>query len=90
MRFLIHGNAPTADTGYGIQIAHLARALQADGHEVACSSTYGEQGGTRMWDDGIRIYGSRFDTNGNDVVHMHADHWFGDQPAGSSRDRRLR
>src|SRR4029077_20720527 len=79
VRFLIHGNSPTADTGYGIQIGQLARQLKADGHEVACSSTYGEQGGTRTWND-IRVYGSRFDSNGNDILHMHADHWFGDEP----------
>jgi len=79
MRFLIHGNAPWAPTGYGVQIGHLAKMLRADGHEVACSSTYGLQGGAQNW-DGITVYGSQFDYQGNDILHMHAGHFFRREP----------
>lgn len=79
MKFLIHGNAPTVKTGYGIQIAQLVESLQADGHEPACSSTYGIQGGVENW-NGIRVYGCGYDTNSNDRVHMHARHWFRNEP----------
>ena len=78
-KFLLHGNAPTVKTGYGIQIAQLAQALKADGHDVACSSTYGIQGGVENW-NGIRVYGCGYDTNSNDRVHMHAHHWFRGDP----------
>lgn len=79
MKVLLHGNAPTVKTGYGIQIAQLAKCLQADGHEVACSATYGIQGGIENY-DGIRVYGCGYDTNSNDRLHMHADHWFDGEP----------
>jgi len=78
-RFLVHGNAPTVKTGYGIQIAHLVEQLKADGHEPACSSTYGIQGGVETW-NGIRVYGCGYDVNSNDRIHMHARHWFRDEP----------
>lgn len=79
MKFLIHGNAPTVKTGYGIQIAQLAEQLRADGHEPACSSTYGIQGGVETWRD-IRVYGCGYDVNSNDRLHMHANHWFMGEP----------
>lgn len=79
MKFLIHGNAPWAPTGYGVQIGHLAKMLRADGHEVACSSTYGLQGGAQNW-DGITVYGSQFDYQGNDILHSHAGHYFRREP----------
>ncbi len=79
MKFLIHGNAPTVKTGYGIQIAQLVEQLVKDGHQPACSSTYGIQGGVETW-NGIRVYGCGYDVNSNDRVHMHARHWFGDEP----------
>ncbi len=34
MKFLIHSNAPTVPSGYGVQTALLADRLAADGHEV--------------------------------------------------------
>jgi glycosyltransferase involved in cell wall biosynthesis len=84
MKFLIHGNAPTVATGYGIQIAQLVDQLQQDGHEPACSSTYGIQGGVTSWPapsgGSVRVYGCGYDTNSNDRVHMHAGHWFGGEP----------
>lgn len=84
MKFLIHGNAPTVATGYGIQIAHLVDQLLQDGHEPACSSTYGIQGGVTSWPapsgGNIRVYGCGYDSNSNDRIHMHAGHWFGHDP----------
>lgn len=79
MKFLIHGNAPFVKTGYGVQCAHIARALQADGHEVAVSSTYGANGSIQNW-DGIRIYPPGLEMNSNDRLPLWAAHWFGKEP----------
>lgn len=75
MRFLIHGNAPTVKTGYGVQGAYLAEHLRDAGHEVAFSNTYGVQGSIQSW-HGIRIYPQGIDYQGNDVLHLHAGHFF--------------
>ncbi len=84
MKFLIHGNAPTVKTGYGVQIANLVTAMNDDGQQPACSSTYGIQGGVTTWRDtagrATRVYGCGYDVNSNDRMHMHARHWFGDDP----------
>lgn len=83
-KFLVHGNSPTAKTGYGVQIRQLVRQLALDGHEPACSSTYGIDGGVEnvtIEDVGqIRVYGRGYDTNSNDRLHMHAAHWFAGDP----------
>jgi len=79
VKFLIHGNAPTAKTGYGVQIALLLECLREDGHDPAVSSTHGFEGGVTNW-EGFRIYGRGYDTYGNDRLHMHAAHWFGKEP----------
>ena len=79
MKFLVHGNAPFAKTGYGVQIDLLTRALKADGHEPAVSCTYGLDGGTLDW-HGIRLYGRGYETYSNDRMHQHAGHWFGNDP----------
>jgi glycosyltransferase involved in cell wall biosynthesis len=81
MRFLIHGNAPHVKTGYGVQVAQLVERLQADGHDVAVSCSYGQQGGTATW-RGVQLYPCGYEINGNDVIHHHAHHWFGGDPAG--------
>jgi len=78
-KFLLYGNAPNQKTGYGIQLAYLGEMLRQDGHEVAYVSTYGLQGGVSEW-NGFRVYGSGFDSNCNDVIHMHASHWFRNDP----------
>ena len=49
MKFLIHSNAPTVATGYGVQTRLLADRLAADGHEVAVSCTFGHQAGISTW-----------------------------------------
>jgi glycosyltransferase involved in cell wall biosynthesis len=79
MKFLLHGNAPTAKTGYGIQLAHLGRMLRDDGHEVAYSSTFGVQSSVTNW-NGFRVYGCGFDYQSNDLIHQHAAHWFRNEP----------
>jgi glycosyltransferase involved in cell wall biosynthesis len=79
VKFLLHGNAPTVKTGYGVQIGQLAKSLQAAGHDVAVSSTYGVQGSIQSW-NGIRIYPCGYDVNSNDLIHGHADHFFDDTP----------
>lgn len=86
MKFLVHSNAPHVRTGYGVQAAHLLTRLARDGHEVAASSTYGQQGGMGKWitPDGtpVALYPNGYDQNGNDVVHFHAHHFFGGNPLG--------
>ncbi len=81
MRVLIHGNSPHVMSGYGIQIAQLAERLKTVGHDVAISSTYGQQGGVATWRD-IPVYPMGFDPNGNDVLHLHATHHFGGDELG--------
>jgi glycosyltransferase involved in cell wall biosynthesis len=78
VKFLLHGNSPTVKTGYGVQIGQLAEQLQAAGHEVAISATYGMQGSVGTW-KGIRVYPCGYEVNSNDLIHSHADHWFDDQ-----------
>jgi glycosyltransferase involved in cell wall biosynthesis len=81
VKFLIHSNGPTISTGYGVQTALLADRLAGAGHEVAVSCTYGHQGPISTWTSPsghkIRLYPMGYETNGNDVIHMHADHFFG-------------
>lgn len=80
MKLLIHANAPMIATGYGVQAAYLADRLAEAGHEVAVSCTYGHQGNIGSWTSPrghkIRLYPTGYETNGNDVLHNHADHWF--------------
>lgn len=82
MKFLIHSNAPSTNTGYGVQCALLARRLQTAGHDVAVSCTFGVQATGRLW-EGIPLYPSGWDPQGNDIIHNHALHFFdGDPNAG--------
>jgi glycosyltransferase involved in cell wall biosynthesis len=87
VKFLIHSNAPTIPTGYGVQTRYLADRLAAAGHEVAISCTYGHQGPIGTWTSpsghSIRLYPSGYITNSPDVICAHAEHWFeGDPKAG--------
>lgn len=80
MKVLIHANAPHVHTGYGVQCGLLADALKADGHDVAISCTWGQQGGVGSW-HGMKLYPSRYQQNGNDIIHNHAMHHFGGDPS---------
>src|ERR1051325_2751673 len=88
MKLLRHGNAPHVKTGYGVQIANLAERLVRAGHEVAISSTYGQQGGPGTWiipstKQPVFIYPCGYEVNSNDIIHGHAQHFFeGDPQAG--------
>ena len=87
MKFLIHSNAPTQPTGYGVQTRHLADLLAAAGHDVAVSCTYGHQGQIGTWKSpsghDVRLYPSGYITSSGDVLYAHAQHWFeGDRDAG--------
>ena len=86
MKFLIYGNSPTTGTGYGIQIAHLARQLKRAGHDVAVACTYGHQVGVNRWATewgDVRLYPSGFLANSEDLLLGHAEHFFeGDPQAG--------
>lgn len=80
MKFLIHANAPWVSTGYGVQCKYLAERLKAAGHDVAISSTYGQQGQMTTW-RGIPVYPCGYEVNGNDIIHDHAMHWFEGDPS---------
>lgn len=87
MKFLILSNGPMANTGYGVQCRHLCDRLAGDGHEVAVACNFGHQVGVKEWTSPsghpIRLYPSRFDSTGADIVHGHANHWFdGDKRGG--------
>ena len=85
MKFLIHSNAPTIPTGYGVQTRHLATLLAAAGHDVAVSCTYGHQGPISTWvsplGHKVRLYPAGFVTNSPDTICAHADHFFDGDPA---------
>lgn len=81
MKFLLHGNSPHVGSGYGVQLALLSERLKASGHDVAFSSTYGQQGGAGSW-HGMTVYPTGFDPNGNDCLHLHAAHHFGGDELG--------
>lgn len=82
MKFLVHSNGPTVSTGYGVQCANLIRRLRDDGHKVAVSVTYGQQGSVGSW-EGIRLYPVGYEVNSNDVLHLHAAHFFGEGEEGN-------
>lgn len=83
-RVLIHSNAPTAPTGYGVQTRYLATMLAADGYDVAVSCTWGHQGRIGVWTtpngDEVRLYPQGWENNSPDVLVGHAEHWFGGDP----------
>jgi glycosyltransferase involved in cell wall biosynthesis len=87
MKFLLHGNAPHVRTGYGVQIANLAERLVRAGHDVAISSTYGQQGGAGIWiipstQQPVVVYPCGYEVNSNDIIHGHAQHFFDGDPKG--------
>lgn len=81
MRFLLHSNAPTVPTGYGIQTAHLATRLRDAGHDVAISVYYGHQTGLGEF-EGMPMLPCSGEAYGNDVLHEHALRWFDGDPLG--------
>lgn len=81
MKFLIHSNAPTIATGYGVQTALLSQRLLAAGHDVAVSCTYGHYGTPVKW-RGVTLYPAGYEVNSNDVICDHALHFFDGDPKG--------
>ena len=85
MKFLLHGNAPTITTGYGVQARYLADLLAEAGHEVAISCTYGHTGPVTTWRSPsgheIRLYPAGYEVNSPDVLVGHAEHWFDGDPS---------
>jgi len=73
---LIHSNGPHVPTGYGVQTALLAERMKADGHNVAVSCTYGQQGAIGTW-RGITLYPTGMTVNSADRIHHNAYHHFG-------------
>lgn len=81
MRILLHSNAPTVPTGYGIQTGLLATRLRDAGHDVAISTYYGHQTGLGSW-EGMPLLPCSGESYGNDVLHEHALRWFDGDPLG--------
>jgi glycosyltransferase involved in cell wall biosynthesis len=83
VKILIHSNAPTSKTGYGVQVALLADRLVDDGHDVAISATYGQPAGNGVghWTTRsgrrIKVYPSWMLVSGEDVLYAHAKNHFG-------------
>lgn len=50
MKILLCSNAPWVKTGYGTQMASLARRLRDDGHKVVYYCMYGLEGGVQEWE----------------------------------------
>ena len=73
MRVLWHSNAPWAPTGYGNQTSLVVPRLVADGHDLACSTNYGLQGGSTKW-RGVKVYPMMIDQYGQDALVHHALH----------------
>lgn len=80
MKFLIGPtNGPTIATGYGVQCKQLIERLKRDGHDVAVAANYGQQGIVAKYPTpygDVRIYPGGYEVNANDVIHVHAMHWF--------------
>jgi glycosyltransferase involved in cell wall biosynthesis len=81
VKILWHSNAPWVASGYGKQTRLFAARLQKLGHEVAISAFSGLQG-ARIDFEGMTVYPRGIDSHGNDVLAVHAEHFFG----GSARD----
>jgi glycosyltransferase involved in cell wall biosynthesis len=76
LRILLVSNAPWSGTGYGTQIAQLAKQLRKQ-HEVAIFANYGLSGAKTQW-DGITVYPGAISPSGDDLLHPHADDWKAD------------
>ncbi len=68
--WLLHSNAPWANTGYGTQIGELARQIASSGRTVTMSSNYGLQGMISQW-EGLEVLPCGFDQFSRDVIPVH-------------------
>lgn len=86
MKILVMSNGPMAGTGYGVQCALLIDRLCRDGHDVAVACSFGNQVGVKEWTTSsgfkIRLYPSRNDPTGADIVAGHAQHFFDGEKRG--------
>lgn len=74
---LIHSNAPTSATGYGMQAAMLGRRLKAAGFDVAFSCFYGIEGHVGEW-EGMPMFPTDVTRFGKVMLPYYAAHWAGD------------
>lgn len=77
MRILIWTNAAFANTGYGIQARHMARAFNQLGHPTAIATNFGLMGNSLDW-KGIRHYPRWRAALGEDAIEVHAKDWKAD------------
>jgi glycosyltransferase involved in cell wall biosynthesis len=66
-----------ANSGYGTQIAQLAKHLRDAGHKVAFFANYGLAGSKTVW-EGFHVYPAGISPTGDDLIHGHADDWHAD------------
>jgi glycosyltransferase involved in cell wall biosynthesis len=85
VKFLIHSNAPTISTGYGVQCKLLVDRLAADGHDVAVSATFGQDQGmgnyTTPTGHKVPVYWAGYTVSGDDIIHQHVAHFFSGDPS---------
>ena len=82
MKILIHSNGPNVATGYGVQTALLAERLKRDGHDVAISAYYGQQGSMGTFQGTIPVLPCAGDAYGNVSLPQHALRFFEGDPLG--------
>lgn len=70
---LLHSNAPWTGTGYGVQAAALAKAIQGEGRAITFSCNYGLQGGISGW-EGIEVLPTGFHPYSADILTAHTRH----------------
>lgn len=73
MRINWFSNAPTANTGYGVQTRLFAPRIRDLGHEVSISAFYGYESGLHTW-EGMRVYPKYRHPYGIDIIDAHANH----------------
>lgn len=67
---VIHSNAPWTGTGYGVQTAHLAKAIRNENRKVTLSVNYGLSGGISNW-EGIEVLPTGYHPYSADVLEAH-------------------
>ena len=86
MKVIIYSNAPTVNSGYGVQCAHLVTRLTREGHEVAVACNYGQQGRVGTFDTPygpVKLYPASENVgNSIEAIVPHALDFFGGDPLG--------
>lgn len=73
MRINWFSNAPTANTGYGVQTRLFTPRIRDLGHDVSITAFFGYESGIHNF-EGMRVYPKHRDPYGRDVLDAHAQH----------------